>query len=241
MEDLYKLYPSIQNIAAVPIGITKFRQGLKEVTIFDEESSRREIKNIEKLQKKYIKEIGSPFVRLADEFYVMAKEEIPSDDFYGEYEQLQDGIGMIRYLRSSIKNTIDSLNMGKGSFTMITGTSAYDEIKSVADIIQNKNSRIKIDCYKIINNFFGETITVAGLLTGVDIIEQLKEKINTKYLIMSDNMFRQGYEEGSIEEKIMLDDYKIKDIENALDVKVIVCKYTGEDLIELINKHLEEE
>ena len=171
----------------------------------------------------------------------MAKEEIPSDDFYGEYEQLRDGIGMIRYLRSSIKNTIDSLNMGKGSFTMITGTSAYDEIKSVADIIQNKNSRIKIDCYKIINNFFGETITVAGLLTGVDIIEQLKEKINTKYLIMSDNMFRQGYEEGSIEEKIMLDDYKIKDIENALDVKVIVCKYTGEDLIELINKHLEEE
>lgn len=241
VEDLYKLYPSIQNIAAVPIGITKFRQGLKEVTIFDEESSRREIKNIEKLQKKYIKEIGSPFVRLADEFYVMAKEEIPSDDFYGEYEQLQDGIGMIRYLRSSIKNTIDSLNMGKGSFTMITGTSAYDEIKSVADIIQNKNSRIKIDCYKIINNFFGETITVAGLLTGVDIIEQLKEKINTKYLIMSDNMFRQGYEEGSIEEKIMLDDYKIKDIENALDVKIIVCKYTGEDLIELINKHLEEE
>ncbi len=241
VEDLYKLYPSIQNIAAVPIGITKFRCGLEKVAIFDEKSSKEEIDNVKKLQEKYMKEIGSPFVRLADEFYVMAKEEIPGDDFYGEYEQLQDGIGMIRYLRNSIKNTIDSLDKGKGSFTMITGTSAYDEIKKVSDLIQNKNSNIKMDCYKIINNFFGETITVAGLLTGTDIIDQLKEKINTKYLIMSDNMFRQGYEEGSVEEKIMLDDYKIKDIEKALDVKVIVCKYTGEDLIELINKHLEED
>lgn len=241
VEDLYKLYPSIQNIAAVPIGITKFRDGLKDVSIFDKEMSKREIENVRKIQEKYMKEIGSPFVRLADEFYVMANEPIPDDEFYENYDQLQDGIGMISYLRKSIRGTIDSLGNGRGSFTMITGTSAYEEIKNVSDIIKNKNPNIRIDCYKIINNFFGETITVAGLLTGIDIINQLKGKINTKYLIMSDNMFRQGYEEGSIEEKIMLDDYKIKDIENELGVKVIVCKYTGEDLIELINKHLEEE
>ncbi len=181
VEDLYKLYPSIENVAAVPIGITKFRECLESVTIFDEKSSKEEIESVKRIQKKYIKEIGSPFVRLADEFYIMANEKIPNNKFYGDYEQLQDGIGMISYLRKCIKNTINLLNEDKkGSFTMVTGTSAYDEIKKVSEIIQNKNPNIEMYCYKIINNFFGDTITVAGLLTGTDIMAQLKDKIKTK-------------------------------------------------------------
>lgn len=242
IEDLYKLYPSIQNVAAVPVGITKYRQGLQVLNIFDKNTAKEEILAINKLQEKYIKEIETPFVRLSDEFYVLADMEVPDCDFYEEYDQLQDGIGMIRLLRDTIKNDMKSLDkIRKGSFTMITGTSAYPEIKSVADAITGYNKNIKMDCFKIINEFFGETITVAGLLTGVDIINQLKGNLRSKYLIMPDNMFRKGYELSNSKELIMLDDKKVKDIEEALDVKVIVCSFTGEDLIEIINKHLEEE
>ncbi|MBC2478478.1 DUF512 domain-containing protein, partial [Clostridium beijerinckii] len=95
--------------------------------------------------------------------------------------------------------------------------------------------------YKIVNNYFGKSITVAGLLTGTDIIEQLKGIINSKYLIMSSNMFRKGYELSDSTEQIMLDDLKIKDIETALNVQVIVVDYTGEDLIEKLNEYKEEE
>lgn len=241
VEDLYKLHPSVQNVAAVPVGITQFRDNLPNLEIFNKETAKRELDNIRKLQEKYIKEIGEPFVRLSDEFYVLAEEEFPSKEFYGEYEQLEDGVGMITLLRDTIAKDIEVLTKGKGTFTMITGSSAYEEIKNVADIITKKNPNVKVDCYKIINEFFGETITVAGLLTGQDIIKQLKEKINSEYLIMPDNMFRKGYEEGSIEDKVMLDDLTIRDIEESLGVKVIVCNYTGEDLIELINEHCEEE
>lgn len=242
VEDLYKLYPSVQNVAAVPVGITKFREGLVSLNIFDKESAKKEILSINKLQNKYINEIGTPFVRLSDEFYVLAQMDLPQSDFYEEYDQLEDGVGMIRLLRDTIEKDIKSLNKTqKGSFTMITGTSAFSEIKRVADMISETNSNIKIDCIKIINEFFGETITVAGLLTGKDIINQLKGKISSKYLIMPDNMFRKGYELGNPKENIMLDDIKVKDIEDALDVKVIICSYTGEDLIQLINAHLEEE
>jgi putative radical SAM enzyme (TIGR03279 family) len=242
VEDLYKLYPSVQNVAAVPVGITKFREGLVSLNIFDKESAKKEILSINKLQNKYINEIGTPFVRLSDEFYVLAQMDLPQSDFYEEYDQLEDGVGMIRLLRDTIEKDIKSLNKTqKGSFTMITGTSAFSEIKRVVDMISETNSNIKIDCIKIINEFFGETITVAGLLTGKDIINQLKGKISSKYLIMPDNMFRKGYELGNPKENIMLDDIKVKDIEDALDVKVIICSYTGEDLIQLINAHLEEE
>ncbi|MPQ42464.1 DUF512 domain-containing protein [Clostridium tarantellae] len=241
IEDLYKLYPSVQNVAAVPIGITKFREGLECVEIYNKETAKNEINIVKSLQTKYIKEIGTPFIRLSDEFYVIAEEEIPNAEFYEEYEQLEDGVGMIRLLRNTIATDINALSKGSGSFTMITGTSAFNEINKVCEIIKKKNSKIKMECYKIINEFFGETITVAGLLTGKDIINQLKGKIKTEFLIMSDNMFRKGYEMGSIEDKIMLDDLKVKDIENALGVKVIICNYTGEDLIQLINEHCKEE
>ena len=99
---------------------------------------------------------------------------------------------------------------------------------------------IKIDTYKIVNNFFGETITVAGLLTGTDIIGQLKGKINSEYLIMPNNMFRKGYELGPAE-YIMLDDTKIEDIEKELGVKVLVCDHTGEDIVSIINDVCQEE
>ena len=182
------------------------------------------------------------FLRLSDEFYVVAEKEIPDSDFYGDFHQIEDGIGMIRCFRDAIDDTIDELDKDmKGSFSMVTGTLAYPELLEASKKIKKANKNIQLDVYEIINNYFGTTITVAGLLTGTDIIEQLKGKINTKYLIMANNMFRKGYELADSSEQIMLDDIKIKDIEEALDVKVIVVDYTGEDLIQKINECKEED
>ncbi|WP_238904652.1 DUF512 domain-containing protein [Clostridium sp. YIM B02506] len=242
VEDLYKLYPSVQNVAAVPIGITKHRKGLKELEIFNKDTAKKEIEDLKKLQQKYIKEIGAPFVRLSDEFYVLAEMNLPSEDFYGEYDQLEDGIGMITLFRKYIKDSLNYLsNKNKGSFTIASGVSAYKELLWASEVIKEANPNIILDVYEIKNYFFGETITVAGLLTGKDIIEQLKGKIKTDYLILSSNMFRKGYELSNSKEQIMLDDMKIIDIEKALNIKVIVVDYTGEDLIDKINTHLQEE
>ncbi|WP_368235058.1 DUF512 domain-containing protein [Clostridium perfringens] len=243
VEDLYKLRPSIENVAAVPIGITKFREGLADLEIYNKETAKEELDRIKVLQEKYMKEIGSPFVRLSDEFYVMAEEEVPNEEFYNGYEQIEDGVGMIRLLRETmavdIKNKLTK--SGKGKFTLITGTSAFKELDQVCTDIREENNNIDIKCKVILNDFFGNTITVAGLLTGQDVIAQLKDNIDSEYLIMADNMFRKGYEPGDITQRIMLDDLTAKDIEERLGVKVIVCSYTGEDLIDLINEHCEEE
>ncbi|MGL4108080.1 DUF512 domain-containing protein [Clostridium sp. LP20] len=241
INDLYPLYPYVNNVAIVPIGITKFREGLEKLNIFDKESSKKTIDMINELQVKFYKEVNEPFVRLSDEFYIVAEEEIPSEEFYAEFQQIEDGVGVTRCFRNTIERELMNLDLkSKGSYTMVTGTLAFNEIKRAADNIVNKNPNIQIDVFKIINNFFGETITVNGLLTGTDIIEQLKGKIRTPYLIMADNMFRRGYELAP-QESIMLDDLTIEDIERELDVKVIVCDYTGEDLISLINTYNREE
>ncbi|MBD7914131.1 DUF512 domain-containing protein [Clostridium sp. Sa3CUN1] len=239
--DLYELHPYVKNVAVVPIGITKFRENLPKVDTFTQESAKNEIMMIQDLQNKFIKETGAPFVRLSDEFYITAGLDVPKEEFYSEYEQLEDGVGMIRYYREVINRTLEFLDKdAKGSFSMVTGELAYDEIKRSADLIMDYNPNIKIDVYKVINNFFGNTITVAGLLTGTDIIDQLKGKINSEYLIMSSNMFRKGYELAPAE-MVMLDDLNIHDIEKALNVKVVVCDYTGDDLIDVINANCKED
>ena len=236
--DLYTLYPQVSDIAVVPIGITKFRQGLKHVDTYTKEQSIEEIENVKKLQDIYMKEVGKPFVRLSDEFYLVADKEIPDQEFYDDYHQIEDGIGMVRCFRDAIDSTLDELDLkSEGSFSIVTGELAYNELLEASNKIKKRNSNIQLDVYKIINNYFGETITIAGLLTGTDIIDQMKGIINSKYLILSNNMFRKGYELADSNEQIMLDNTKIKDIESALNLKVIVVDYTGEDLIQKLNEY----
>lgn len=241
VSDLYELYPYVKNVAVVPIGVTKFRENLPKLNTFTRESAKNEIMMIQDLQRKFVEETGAPFVRLSDEFYITAGLDVPNEEFYSEYEQLEDGVGMIRYYREVVNRSLEFLNKDlKGSFSMVTGELAYNEIKRSAGCIMKHNPNIEIDVYKVINNFFGNTITVAGLLTGTDIIDQLKGKIKTDYLIMSSNMFRKGYELAPAD-MVMLDDLNIHDIEEALNVKVVVCDYTGDDLIDVINANCKED
>ena len=242
IEDLYKLYPSIENLAVVPVGITKFREGLFNLTLYDKNTAMQEIESVKELQEKYISEIGTPFIRLSDEFYVTAQIDVPQEEFYDGYEQLEDGIGMIRLLRSVIDEDVANLKLNnRGSFTFITGHSAYAEILKVAEKITACNNKININVKKIVNNFFGETITVAGLLTGKDIINQLKDEKLGEYLVIPSNMLKKGYELGNYEEQIFLDNITVSDLEKTLSTKVLICDYSGEDLIHIINQNSREE
>lgn len=242
--DLYSLYPSVNYVAVVPVGVTKYRKenNLVELTLYNKKTALEQINKMSKLQKKFIDEIGEPFVRLSDEFYVVAGEEIPSKKFYNDFEQLEDGVGIIRLFRDNIDKNIEKLKKNiTGKFTIITGALAYDEILKAANKIMSTNKCLKIDVKKIINNFFGDTITVAGLLTGKDIIEQLSKDKVQDFIIMSDNMFRKGYELGEDKGLIMLDDVTVEDLEQKLRRKILVCDYTGEDLIDIINTYSREE
>lgn len=232
--DLYSLYPSIENVAAVPVGITKFRDRLFPLKTYEKESAAKEIKHVEIFQKKCIKEIGQPFLRLSDEFYVLSNLDVPDENFYDGYDQLEDGVGIIRYFRTNILNSLFKLKKEYNhSFTVVTGVSAFEEITNTCNLLKSK-SDIKINTEKIINRFFGETITVAGLICGKDIMEQLKLSKLGDYIIIPKNMLRSG-------EHIFLDDIKISDIEAQFNRKVIICEYTGENLIDLINVYDEEE
>jgi putative radical SAM enzyme (TIGR03279 family) len=235
VKDLYKFYPHIKNVAGVPVGVTKFRDGLFNMKIYDQSSSEKQILLMESMQKKFMKEIDEPFIRLSDEFYVLAKKDVPEKEFYKDFEQLEDGIGMIRVFRENIKETIKNLNMRKkGCFTIVTGVSAYNEIKVATDAIAKESNKLKIETIRISNKYFGETITVAGLLTATDIIGQLKDKNIGEYIILPNNMLKVGT-------NIFLDDLTVKDIENELNRKVLICDYTGEDLVQIINEYSEED
>ncbi|MGL5149664.1 MAG: DUF512 domain-containing protein [Clostridium sp.] len=239
--DLYSLYPEVNNVAVVPIGITKYRENLAKVKTFTKESSKATINMVKELQEQFFKEVNEPFVRLSDEFYLVGEENIPNEDFYCGYEQIEDGVGIVRYHREAVQNTLSDLSkINSGDFSIVTGTLAYEEVLETSRIINKYNPKINLEVYKIINEFFGDTITVTGLLTGIDIINQLKGKIKSKYLIMPDHMFRRGYELAP-EGRIMLDDTTIADIEEALGVEVIVSDYTGDNLISLLNEYCEEE
>jgi putative radical SAM enzyme (TIGR03279 family) len=240
--DLYKLYPHVENLAVVPVGITKFRDGLFDLKLYNKNTAEEQLDLVNKLQKIYIKEIGTPFVRLSDEFYIIAERDVPSTEFYDTFKQLEDGVGMIRIFRDNINSSLNDLKMNiKGSFTIVTGTSAYNEIAKAAEVIMKINPKIRIHVKKIINNFFGETITVAGLITGKDIIEQLKYENTGKYVIIPDCMLRKGYEIALDNKRVFLDDITVEELGVTLDREVLVCDYTGEDLIKIINKHCEEE
>ncbi|KMT21425.1 DUF512 domain-containing protein [Clostridium cylindrosporum] len=225
VKDLFSLYPNVSNVAIVPVGVTRYREGLHKMQTFTNETSINVIDMIEKLQKEIVKEVGEPFVRLADEFYVMANRSLPSISHYGDFHQIEDGIGMIRYLESCVDEDLinSDVNGNNIEIGFVTGESAYSYIRSVADKIESKLN-LKINVHMIKNNFFGGEITVAGLIVGSDIIAHFKDKKVEDFLILPSNMLK-------ADEDIFLDDTTLDELKDKLGVKIIKCKYTGEDLV----------
>ena len=228
--DLYEFYPMIQNVAVVPVGLSGYRKGLFQIDGYDRESAKKLIDDIIPVQKDFVKKMGEPFARLADEFYILAGYELPGTEYYGDFEQIEDGIGMSRYFEDSINESFKKIHFdGKGiEINLATGMMCSEFLLHQVERI-NKRYNVNINIWPVKNKYLGGKINVAGLVCGNDVIDQLKGKIKGSILIMPSNMFK-AYED------IMLDDVKISDIESALGVKVIKCRYTGEDLIERIDE-----
>lgn len=229
IKDLFSLYPGIKNVAVVPVGITSFREKLFPLLPYDKESSIEVLDVIEKLQQDIYEKAGDVFVRAADEFYIMAERELKGPAHYGEYEQLEDGIGMVTYFLENIKDAIKDLKISslKKEVSVITGASAYKYLIKAGKMIEQSISELKINIYEIKNNFFGNKITVTGLLTGKDIIEQLEGKELGQVLLIPSNLLKSG-------ERVLLDDISVEDLEERLKTHIRVSSFDGKDFIQNI-------
>lgn len=230
LDDLIGLYPSVQSIAAVPLGMTKYRDGLEKLTPYDEKKARETIDIIEKYAKSCYEKYGTRIVFAADEFYIKANLPIPDESFYEDFAQLDNGVGMCALLKSEFVAACENEEYNKSlsrSTTIATGSAAYPLICELVDIAKKKWHNLECNVYEIKNDFFGESITVAGLITGKDLISQLKNKKLGDCLLLPSSMFRaQG--------DIMLDDTSIEDIEAALNVKVKIIQNDGYELLSAI-------
>lgn len=229
LNDLAKLYPSLSSVAVVPSGITKFRDGLYPLKPYDKESSDKVIDLVEEINRKYADKFGRNVFFASDEFYLMAERELPSDEYYEEYSQLDNGVGMLRSFECEADILIKSLTKEdfkiSRNISVATGESAYDLISQVVKNVQEKCKKINCNVYKIENDFFGHTITVAGLITGVDLINQLRDKNLGDELLISRSMLRS-------EGDLFLCGMSLAEAEKELGVRITPIDQNGADFVE---------
>ena len=233
LNDLLKYAPIMESVSVVPVGITKFRDDLPRLTLVDKEKAKETINIIEEIQQKAMKKCGMHFAQASDEFYLIAGRQMPSEDTYDGYIQLENGVGMLRLLSEEVKDAVETLKVSKADIkkeeviSIATAILPAHSMEELLKEIEEKFPSKKINLYVIRNDFFGERITVAGLLTGVDIINQLKDKDLGDRLLLSVNMFRSG-------EEVLLDDLTRSDIERELDTKTVIVGQSGYDLVNAI-------
>ena len=233
VEDLSKLYPYVNSAAAVPVGITKHRDHLPNLEKYNEHTASQTIDRVHKLQAKYMEKLGTRFIFLSDEFYIMANKKLLEYDEYEGFIQFENGVGMISKLEREIQDNLEKLTQEKRliskKVSIATGHSAYNFITNIADDIMNKCKNVEINVYKITNDFFGDTITVSGLITAQDIMNQLKDKDLGETLYIPRNMLK-------ADEEIFLDNITLEELQNKMNIEIIPCLNEGKDLIDKILK-----
>lgn len=229
IRDLMKYAPQLQSVSVVPVGLSKYRDGLYPLLPFTKEDAKEVLHIIHKWQKKAYEEFGIHFIHGGDEWYILAEEELPGEERYDGYLQLENGVGMLRLLMNEFEEGYESLNGDERDreVSIATGFLAYPYIQRMADRIMEKYPKSKLHVYGIRNDFFGELITVSGLITGQDLIGQLKGKALGEKLLLPCNMLR-------IEEQDFLDDVTLQDVKDALQVPVDIVKSSGQDFIDAV-------
>ena len=229
IRDMSRYLPYLRSVSVVPVGLTRYREGLYPLKSFTKEEAKGVLEIIHRWQKKLFKEHGIHFIHAGDEWYLLAEEEIPEEERYDGYLQLENGVGMIRLLREECKEAFQALPGDEKSrrISMATGLLAYPELCRIADMLKEKYPGTKVQIYPVRNDFFGEKITVSGLITGGDLIRQLKGKDLGERLLLPCNMFRS-------EEDVFLDDVTLAEVEEALQVRADIVKSSGQDLIDAI-------
>ncbi len=236
--DLLEYAPVLQSVSVVPVGLTKYREGLYPLEPIEKEDAVCALNIINDIQKRAMRDFGIHFAHASDEIYILAGEELPPADEYDDYPQLENGVGMLRLMSDEYEDAyhmvcnditgkkIDPEKVSK-TFSIATGVLAVSYVKKATDMICSLFPNVRYDIYGIKNRFFGEKITVAGLLTGTDIIEQLKGKNLGRHLLIPESMMKR-------DERIFLDNVTVSELERALQVHVHIVKSNGLDLVDFI-------
>lgn len=249
LRDLYGYLPHMQSVSVVPVGLTKYREGLYPLEPFTKEEAREVIKTIEKWQNICMEEYGVHFVQASDEWYLLAELPLPEEERYDGYIQLENGVGMLRLLINEFQETLEEAKEpdcmadimddlqelgGHHKVTLVSGRLAGPFIAEMAEEFMEAFPGYEVDIVQIRNDFFGERITVSGLITAQDMVAQLKDKDLGNAVAIPCNMLRMG-------ENVFLDDWTVDDVENALQVPLLIVKSSGQALLEaMLGYELEE-
>lgn len=229
MKDLSALYPAVQSVACVPVGLTKYRSGLYELRPFTTDEAKAVVDQINQFGDLFEKQHGTRLFYPADEFFLKAKEPLPEYSYFGEYNQLENGVGMMTLLQHEFFSALEGLEESDQSVSVsiATGVAAYTFICGLVDELQKKWHNLVCRVYTIKNEFFGENITVSGLVTGSDLIAQLKGKELGDRLLFPSAMLRK-------EQDMFLDDVTPQTVELELGLPVYHLPNDGYELLHAI-------
>lgn len=229
LHDLSQLMPQIDSIAVVPVGLTKYRQGLAALTPFNRESAEAVLTSIKTFQEKMLKAHGTRLAYAADEFYLLAERAVPPAETYEGYPQYENGVGMLRSLTDEFLDALEEAEAPEGQwvYSLACGYAAADTMQALSHRLSERFPNITLQVYPIRNDFFGETITVTGLLTGQDLLAQLKGQSLGSGLLLSDCMLRQNTE-------TLLDDMTVSHLSEALSIPIHITTNDGYSLLEAI-------
>ena len=229
IRDLTGYLPLLKSVSVVPVGLTKYRDGLYPLEPFTKDEAKKVLDTIHRWQEKIYAEYGIHFIHAGDEWYLLAEEEVPEEERYDGYLQLENGVGMLRLLFNEFEEAYH-VRHGDGrkrTLSIATGRLAYPYLKRMAEKMEEKYPNIRISVYAVRNDFFGERITVSGLVTAQDIMAQLDGKELGERLLLPCNMLK-------ADEDIFLDDYTVRQVSEALQVPIVIVKSSGQDLIDAI-------
>ncbi|MBQ7114825.1 MAG: DUF512 domain-containing protein [Clostridia bacterium] len=230
LEELSKLSPSVKSIAAVPVGLTKFRDGLYPLRTYTKEEAEEVINIIDEFNAHYsFYNGGKTLAYASDEFYLIAERELPEADYYGEFSQLDNGVGMCALLKEEFLDALENTKSKavNRNITVATGYAAHRLLSSLCKKAEEKFPGLSINVVNIKNDFFGDTVTVAGLITGADFIAQLKDlELGDEVLIPRVSLRNEGDK--------FLDDITIEELSEELNVKVTPVESNGAVFLDVI-------
>ncbi|MBQ8741660.1 MAG: DUF512 domain-containing protein [Clostridia bacterium] len=226
LDDLLALQ-NMECIAAVPVGLTKYREGLAELTPFNKDTAIAVLDIIDEYAEKSLQKYGERRIYGSDEFYLLAERKIPNADFYGDFLLLENGVGLWALLKHEAQEALSDIEQGSCDrhISIATGVDAYKLIREIADCCERKCNGLKCDVYAIKNNFFGEKITVAGLVTATDIYDQLKNTDLGDTLLIPSSMLR-------AEGDMFLDSITVDELSEKLNVNIKPIDCNGYDLVD---------
>jgi putative radical SAM enzyme (TIGR03279 family) len=230
ISDLYGYLPYLQSVSIVPVGVTKYRDGLYKMDTWEKEDAEYLIDQVEKWQKKAYAQYGLHFVHASDEWYINAKRPLPEAERYDGYLQIANGVGTMRSMIDEFEEELANYSDYKENaerVTVICGELPYEYIKMMADRLMNDHPLKDINVVPIKNRFFGESITVTGLLTGQDIVYALKDKDLGNRVLLSENILK-------ADEEIFLDDMTLNEFKEVLQVRVSIVQSNGYDFVDCI-------